>query len=168
MDIILVRDVDKLGKRGLRVSVKPGFARNYLLPFNFAVLPTKDNVGRIEAQRKVWLAEDAKLSAAATQLAGLLKDVVLTIVEKSSDEGRLYGSVNDKIVAAKLAEQGFKLDVRAVRLDAPIREIGNFEVRLHLHADVDVKIPLRVRAEGFETWEPGQPLLKKATDSAKS
>lgn len=167
MDIILVRDVDKLGKRGLRVSVKPGFARNFLLPFKHAVLPTKENVLRVESQKKQWLAEDAKLVAAATELSGLLKDVVLTIVEKASDEGRLYGSVNDKLVAAKLGERGFKIDARVVRLDAPIREIGNFDVRLHLHADVDVKLPVRVRAEGFEEWEPGQPLVKK-TEATKA
>ena len=99
---------------------------------------------------------------AARKLAELLKPVSLKVVEKSSDEGRLYGSVNDKVVAAALQEQGFELDSKVVRLDAPIREIGNYEVRIHLHSDVEVFLPLKVRAEGFEDWEPGQPLKKKA------
>jgi large subunit ribosomal protein L9 len=161
MELILVRDVDKLGKRGTRVSVKPGYARNYLLPFGHAVLPTADNVRRIEGKRKSWLAEDAKLVEAARGLAEMLKDVVLSVMEKSSDEGRLYGSVSDKIIAAKLAEKGYKIDPRVVRLDTPIREIGNYDVRLRFHADVEMKLPVRVRAEGFETWEPGQPLVKQ-------
>ena len=161
MEILLVRDVDKLGKRGDKVSVKPGFARNFLLPSGVAVLPTEANVRRIERSRKVWLAEERKLVEQAQKLAELLKPVSLKVVEKSSDEGRLYGSVNDKVVAAALAEKGFDLDAKVVRLDAPIREIGNYEVRMHLHSDVEVFIPLKVRAEGFEEWEPGQPLKKK-------
>src|SRR5262245_49193650 len=136
MDILLIRDVDKLGKRGDKVSVKPGFARNYLLPSGVAVLPTIANTRKIEKSRKAWLAEEKKMVDAAKKLAEILKPVSLTIVEKSSDEGRLYGSVNDKVIAAALGKQGFDLDSKVVRLDAPIREIGNYEVRIHLHSDV--------------------------------
>jgi large subunit ribosomal protein L9 len=161
MDILLIKDVDKVGKRGEQVSVKPGFARNFLLPSGAAVLPTTANLRRIERSRKVWLAEERKIVEAASKLAELLKPVSLAMLEKSSDEGRLYGSVNDKAIAAALAEKGFKLDPKVVRLDAPIREIGNYEVRIHLHSDVEVFLPVRVRAEGFEDWEPGQPLRKK-------
>jgi large subunit ribosomal protein L9 len=161
MDILLIRDVDKLGKRGDKVSVKPGFARNHLLPSGVAVLPTTANLRRIEKSRKVWLAEERKIVEAASKLAEMLKPVSLSLLEKSSDEGRLYGSVNDKTIAAALADKGFQLDPRVVRLDAPIREIGNYDVRVHLHADVEVFVPVRVRAEGFEDWEPGQPMRKK-------
>ena len=161
MEVLLIRNVDKLGKRGDTVSVKPGFARNYLLPTGVAVLPTTANVRRIDKSRKTWLAEEKKMVEAAQKWADLLKPVALTIMEKSSDEGRLYGSVNDKVVAAALVEQGFQLDSKVVRLDAPIREIGNYEVRIHLHSDVEVFLPVKVRAEGFEDWEPGQPLKKK-------
>jgi large subunit ribosomal protein L9 len=143
MEVLLIRNVDKVGKRGDTVSVKPGFARNYLLPTGAAVLPTVANVRRIEKSRKTWLAEEKKL-----------------------DEGRLYGSVNDKVIAAALVEKGFQLDAKVVRLDAPIREVGNYEVRIHLHSDVEVFLPVKVRAEGFETWEPGQPLKKKVVQSA--
>jgi large subunit ribosomal protein L9 len=166
MDILLIRDVDKLGKRGDKVTVKPGFARNYLLPSGVAVLPTVANVRRIEQSRKTWLAEEKKMVEAAQKWVDVLKPVKLTIVEKSSDEGRLYGSVNDKVIAAALAEQGIQLDSKVVRLDAPIREIGNYDVRIHLHADVEVFLPVRVRAEGFEDWEPGQPLKKKVEGEA--
>jgi large subunit ribosomal protein L9 len=161
MEVLLIRNVDKLGKRGDTVSVKPGFARNYLLPSGVAVLPTTANVRRIEKSRKTWLAEEKKMVEAAQKWVDLLKPVVLTIMEKSSDEGRLYGSVNDKVIAAALVGQGFQLDSKVVRLDAPIREIGNYEVRIHLHSDVEVFLPVKVRAEGFEEWEPGQPLKKK-------
>ncbi|HYC78106.1 MAG TPA: 50S ribosomal protein L9 [Planctomycetota bacterium] len=162
MDVILIRDVDKLGKRGARVAVKPGFARNFLLPFGHAVLPTADNIRRTESQKKKWLAEDAKLVEAARGLADMLKDVTLSFLEKASDEGRLYGSVNDKLVAAKLAEKGYKIDPRTVRLDAPIREIGDYQVRLRFHSDVELRMPVRVRAEGFENWEPGMPMQRQA------
>lgn len=161
MEVLLIRNVDKVGKRGDKVSVKPGFARNFLLPSGAAVLPTLANVRRIEKSRKTWLAEEKKLVDAAQKLAELLKPVSLLLMERSSDEGRLYGSVNDKVVAAALVEKGFQLDSKVVRLDAPIREIGNYEVRIHLHSDVEVFLPVKVRAEGFETWEPGQPLKKK-------
>jgi large subunit ribosomal protein L9 len=166
MDILLISDVDKLGKRGDQVSVKPGFARNYLLPSGVAVLPTVANVRRIEKSRKTWLAEEKKMVEAAQRWVDVLKPVSLTIVEKSSDEGRLYGSVNDKVIAAALAEKGIQLDSKVVRLDAPIREIGNYEVRIHLHADVEVFLPVKVRAEGFEDWEPGQQLKKKVEGEA--
>ena len=166
MDILLIRDVDKLGKRGDKVSVKPGFARNFLLPSGVAVLPTVANVRRIEQSRKTWLAEEKKMVEAAQRWVDVLKPVSLTIVEKSSDEGRLYGSVNDKVIAAALAEKGIQLDSKVVRLDAPIREIGNYEVRIHLHSDVEVFLPVKVRAEGFEDWEPGQPLKKKVEGEA--
>jgi large subunit ribosomal protein L9 len=161
MELLLICDVDKLGKRGDRVTVKPGYARNHLLPSGVAVLPTVANVRRIEKSRKVWLAEERKLVDAASKLAELLKPVSLVLMEKSSDEGRLYGSVNDKAIAAALVLKGFEFDSKVVRLDAPIREIGNYEVRIHLHSDVEVFLPVKVRADGFETWEPGQPLKKK-------
>ena len=69
--------------------------------------------------------------------------------------------MNDKVIAAALVEKGFQLDSKVVRLDAPIREIGNYEVRIHLHSDVEVFLPVKVRAEGFEDWEPGQPLQEE-------
>src|SRR6185503_16981396 len=96
MEILLIRDVDKLGKRGDKVTVKPGYARNFLLPSGVAVLPTIANTRRIEKSRKTWLAEERKMVEAAAKLAELLKPVSLVLMEKSSDEGRLYGSVNDK------------------------------------------------------------------------
>jgi large subunit ribosomal protein L9 len=160
MDVLLIRDVDKLGRRGDRVVVKAGYARNHLLPTGAAVLPTTANIRRIERSKKTWLAEERKMAEDAKKLADLLKPVVVTIVEKCSDEGRLYGSVSDKVIAAALAAKGFPVETRVVRLDAPIREIGNYEVRIHLHAEVEVFLPLRVRPEGFESWEPGQPLRK--------
>lgn len=166
MEVLLIRSVDKVGKRGDKVAVKPGFARNFLLPSGAAVLPTIANVRRIERSKKTWLAEEKKMVEAAQKWVEQLKPVKLTIVEKSSDEGRLYGSVNDKVVAAALAEQGFVLDAKVVRLDAPIREIGNYEVRIHLHSDVEVFLPVKVRAEGFEDWEPGQPLKKRVEEKA--
>ena len=107
MDILLIQDVDKLGKRGDTVSVKPGFARNHLLPSGVAVLPTTANVRRIEKSRKTWLAEERKIVEQASKLAEMLKPVSLLIVEKSSDEGRLYGSVNEKVIAAALSAKGF-------------------------------------------------------------
>jgi large subunit ribosomal protein L9 len=168
MDIILVRDVDKLGKRGARISVRAGYARNFLLPFGHAVLPTSDNLKRIEANRKKWLAEDAKLVEAARALAELLKGVSLMVVEKASDEGRLYGSVSDKLIASKIKEKGVTIDPRMVRLDSPIREIGDYDVRMRLHSDVEVRVPVKVRAEGFETWNPGEPLVKKVAGHGDS
>ena len=163
MNVLLIKDVDKLGKRGERVSVKPGYARNYLLPFQYAVLPTTSNEKRIAASRKAWLAEEAKIVSQAQALADLLKPAVVSIMEKASDEGRLYGSVNDKSIAARLGEMGFaKLDPRIVRLDQPIREVGDYDVRFHMHADVEVFVKVKVRADGFETWQPGQPLKRKA------
>jgi len=85
MEILLISDVDKLGKRGDQVDVKPGFARNFLLPSGVAVLPTVANLRRIEKSRKQWLAEERKMVEAARKLAELLKPVSLKVVEKSSD-----------------------------------------------------------------------------------
>ncbi len=161
MDILLIQDVDKLGRRGDRVQVKSGYARNYLLPFGYAVLPTVANLAATERSRAKWLAEETQKVESVRAFAELLKPISLNLIERASDEGRLYGSVNDKVIAAKLADLGFKVDMKAIRLDAPIREIGNYDVRVHLHAEVEFMMPVRVRAEGFETWEPGQPKVRK-------
>ncbi len=161
MDILLIQDVDKLGRRGDRVKVKSGYARNYLLPFGYAVLPTHANLAAVDRSRAKWLAEETQKVESARVFADMIKALTLNLMERASDEGRLYGSVNDKSIAAKLAEMGYKVDVKAIRLDAPIREIGNYDVRVHLHAEVEFFLPVRIRAEGFETWEPGQPKMRK-------
>jgi len=156
MEVLLIKDVERLGKRGALVEVKRGYARNYLLPLGFAVPATEENKRQVEKRRALWLAEEARLLEEVRELAGRLAKVDLKIVEKASETGHLYGSVGEKAIAEALAAAGMPLDPKVVKLEQPLKEVGDYEIQLKLHEEVTVTIPVRVRAEGREDWLPGQ------------
>ena len=155
VELLLIEDVAFLGKRGERVVVKQGYARNHLLPMNLAIAATSDNLTMVEKRRVQWLAEEAKLIEELKELAGHIAGLDLTIVEKAQAEtGHLYGSVTAKDVAAAAASKGVKVDVKHIRLDAPLKEVGDYEVMVRLHEEVEASIPVHVRMEGNEDWLP--------------
>jgi large subunit ribosomal protein L9 len=155
MELLLIEDVPNLGKRGQSVRVRSGFARNYLLPLNKAVAATAENKAMVEKARVRWLAEEAKLIEELQELAAKIGQLDLKIVAKAAESGHLYGSVNEKNIAEAAAGSGVPFDVRHVRLDQPLKEVGDYQVLVHLHEQVEVTIPVRVRAEGREDWLPG-------------
>ncbi|MBK6941632.1 MAG: 50S ribosomal protein L9 [Planctomycetes bacterium] len=140
--VILVQDVDTIGRRGLVVRVKDGFARNYLLPRKIAVLATSDNLKRLEGLRKKYEEEEKERKAAATSAINKLQGLTLTISAKVSDEGHLYGSVNVATIQELLAKQGHTIDSKAIRLAEPIKEPGVHSVAIVIHeeARTDIKV----------------------------
>ena len=148
MDVILLTKVANLGDIGDRVDVKSGYGRNFLLPQGKATLATPANVAKFEARR----AELEKLAreqlAGAEARATALKEFKLSITAKAGSEGKLFGSIGTTDIADACSAQGHKVARSEVRLpNGPIRIVGEHQVVLHLHTDVDVELPVTIVAE---------------------
>jgi len=144
MELLLKQNVEHLGRTGDVVEVKPGYARNYLLPRGMAVLVTKSNMAEVERARAQALAEEEARLAGLKDLGSKLADVSVTIEGKANDEGHLFGSVNVSQIAAALREKDIPVDDKMVRLENPLKEIGVYDVAIHLHADVEATIKVWV------------------------
>ncbi|MGH8150104.1 MAG: 50S ribosomal protein L9 [Steroidobacteraceae bacterium] len=148
MEVILLEKVAKLGNIGDRVKVRSGFGRNFLLPHGKATLATRDNVAKFEARRAELerLAQDQLESAA--QRSGELKEFRLTIAAKAGAEGKLFGSVGTSDIAEACTRAGHPVARSEVRLpNGPLRTAGDHVIELHLHADVNVELPVTITAE---------------------
>ncbi len=148
MNVILLEPLGSLGDLGDEVSVKAGFARNFLLPQGKAVRATDENRQVFEERRvELETAANERLTTSQTR-AGKLEGVELTIVVKAGEEGKLYGSVGTQDIATALGEQGADIQKSEVRLPGgAIRVLGDYLVAVQLHADVTVEVPLAVVAE---------------------
>ncbi len=144
MELLLKQNVEYLGRIGDVVKVKPGFARNYLLPRGLAVMVTKTNVAEIERARAAALAEEQTRVAGLKELASKLAEASVTIEGRANAEGHLFGSVGPAQVAAALREKGIPVDDKQIRLEQPLKEIGVFDVAVHLHATVDTTVKVWV------------------------
>ena len=148
VDVLLRKSVESLGKVGEVVRVRPGFARNYLLPQGIAVLPTKENLRLVEKDKVVEATLEAERAKARAALAARLSGLAVTIEAKANPEGHLFGSVGPKHVFDALVAKGFTvLEERQVRFE-PVKQLGEYEVKIHLAADVEPAIKLRVVGEG--------------------
>jgi large subunit ribosomal protein L9 len=144
MELLLKQNVEHLGRTGDLVEVKPGYARNFLLPRGLAVMVTKSNMAEVERARAVAIAqEDARL-AGLKDMASKLGEVSVTIEGKANDDGHLFGSVVASQIAASLREKGVPVDDKQVRLEHPLKEIGVYDVVVHLHAEVESVIKVWV------------------------
>jgi large subunit ribosomal protein L9 len=140
MDIILRRAVENLGKPGEVVTVKNGYARNYLLPRGFAYEATPGNLKRIALEReRLEAAESARVND-AQELAKRLEEVQLTFSARVGEEGKLFGSVTAGDIAEQLHAQGFQIEKRLIDLHEPIKALGVDRVPVKLHADVKPEI----------------------------
>ena len=148
MQVILVENLGNLGKLGDIVQVKPGYARNYLLPHGIARMATAANVQEVEARRaELERVEKEKLEQAQARKAGLDGHSV-TIRAKVGSEGKLFGSVSAGDIADALSAEGKPVEKREVRLpEGPLRESGEFQIDLHLYSDVDATVTIVVEAE---------------------
>lgn len=148
MNVILLEPLGSLGDLGDEVSVKAGFARNFLLPQGKAVRATDEN-RQVFEERRVELETAANERLTTSQArASKLEGVELTIVVKAGEEGKLYGSVGTQDIATALGEQGADIQKSEVRLPGgAIRALGDYLVAVQLHADVTVEVPLAVVAE---------------------
>ena len=146
--LILREAVPGLGEAGDLVSVKPGFARNYLLPGGRAILATEGNVRELEHKQRVVAAKVAKERKEQTALRDRIQAVVLAVTARAGEEGKLFGSVTSVQIAELLAGHGIEIDRRRIALDEPIKELGEHAVEIRLHRDLVAKVKVVVSAEG--------------------
>ncbi|HET6339699.1 MAG TPA: 50S ribosomal protein L9 [Polyangiales bacterium] len=144
--VILRRDVDKLGHAGELVRVKPGYARNYLLPRSLAVVATDDNVRHVEHERKVAVAAAAKQKGQAEGIAAQINGLTLEIAAQAGEGDKLFGSVTVRDVAEALHKKGIELDRKHIELPTPIKALGEYEVIAKLGAGVSTKFKVVVKA----------------------
>jgi large subunit ribosomal protein L9 len=144
MDIVLLERVEALGNMGDVVKVKPGYARNFLIPHGKALRATKGNVETFEARRAEFEARNADLRSGAEKSATGLDGAQAILIRQASDSLQLYGSVNSRDIANALREQGFEIDRRQVVLDHPIKTLGIHDVRVSLHPEVHVTVVANV------------------------
>lgn len=148
MDVILLQKVANLGNIGDRVKVRSGYGRNFLLPQGKATLATADNVARFEARRAELEKAAREHLVSANERAEALKDFKLTIQAKAGTEGKLFGSIGTADIAEECQKAGFNVERSEVRMpNGPLRTVGEHVVNLHLHADVDVHLPVTIVAE---------------------
>jgi large subunit ribosomal protein L9 len=144
MEVILREDIQTLGKAGAVVRVKPGYARNYLLPRGLAYEATEGNKKRIAAENRAREARRAEDRAQAADLAARLEALTLTIAAKAGEGDRLFGSVTSQDIAAALERAGQPVDKRRIELSSPIKTIGEHRVTIRLHAEVEATVRLTV------------------------
>ena len=147
MKLILREDVYNLGKSGELVNVKEGYARNYLLPRNLAMLASSANVRQLDHEKKVIELRQAKLKGGALEQAKKLEGVKVSIKRKVGEQDKLFGSVTALDIAEALAAAGHKLDRRLIHLPEPIRAVGDFPVEIRLHREVTAKLNVTVVGE---------------------
>ena len=157
MKMILRADVENLGRLGDLVTVKAGYGRNFLLPQGLAMLATPSNIKLFELDRKKLQARMDALRAAAGNVAERINAASLTIAMRVGENDKLYGSVTSSMIAARLAEQGIEVDRHRILLDSPIRTLGDFTVRVRLHADVSAGLNVKVVPEERIQEDDGQP-----------
>ena len=148
MEVILIEKVDRLGGLGDLVNVRSGFARNYLLPTGKAKVATAENVAEIEARRAEFEKIEAEALSAAEARRDQLSKLDISITAKSGAEGKLFGSIGNTDIADAIVAAGVEVAKREVRLpEGPIRLAGEYEITLHLHADVDAVVKVTVIGE---------------------
>lgn len=149
-EVILKRDIFKLGDRGDVVRVAAGYARNYLYPQGLAIPADKGSLKQLKAMKAAAAREALRLKGDAEQQAAALEGVVLRVVARASLNNQLYGSVTSRDVAAKLEELGIPVDRHRIQMATPVRTLGDYEVPIHIYKDLGTTIKLEVRAEGRE------------------
>jgi large subunit ribosomal protein L9 len=148
MDLILLQKVKNLGALGDKVKVKPGYGRNFLVPQGKAVAATTTNVAEFEARRAEFESKANQVHSGAEARKAVLEGASVTVKANASPEGKLFGSVGPRDVAEAFTAAGKPLEKSEVVMgEGPIRHIGEFEVHVHLHADVHTTVKVTVVAE---------------------
>jgi len=147
IQVVLQQDVSKLGKSGELVRVRPGFARNYLIPRQLAVAATTAAVHRIEHDRAVALARAEKGKKEAREIADRIGAVAVKISHKAGEDGRLFGSVTAKDIVGAFAAKGIVIDRRKLELAESIKNVGTYELKVGLASDVSATLKVEVVAK---------------------
>ncbi len=148
MEVILLDKVENLGDLGDKISVRPGYARNYLIPSGKAKYATKENIAEFEARRAELEKAAAASLAAAQDRAAKLADLEVTIPAHAGNEGKLFGSVGTTEIAAAISATGVEVLKKEVRLpEGALRSTGEFDITIHLHSDINTEVKVVVVAE---------------------
>jgi large subunit ribosomal protein L9 len=147
MQIILQEDIDKLGHRGEVVTVKPGYARNFLLPRKLAIEATTGNMKALERIRGALAKKTATELEAAQKQAALLNGVSLAFKRKTGENDQIFGSVTSADIAEGLTAQGFKIEKRQVQLAYPLKALGEYTVSIKVFRDVTAEVKVHVDKE---------------------
>jgi large subunit ribosomal protein L9 len=144
IQLVLQNDVENVGKSGDLVKVRPGYARNYLLPRSLAVPATSAQVNRITHQKAVALAKSEKLKKESTELATKLSGLTIKLSQAVGEDGKLFGSVTTKDIEAAVKAKGFEVDRKKMHLAEPIKALGTYEVPLKLVSDIVATLKVEV------------------------
>ncbi len=166
MKVILTEEIRGLGTRGDVVTVKDGYARNFLLPKNLAREATIGNLKQIEHERRKWALLAQQEKDVAQKAADRVKGVKIQIEKRVGDNGHLFGSVTTNEIADALAEKGIEVDKRRIELAQPIKAAGMHDVEVRLHRDVTAHIQVEVVAQGAERLDEA-PAAEAATADAE-
>jgi large subunit ribosomal protein L9 len=169
MQVILLERIGRLGQMGDVVTVKDGFARNFLLPQGKALRATKANRERFEKERAQLEARNLELKSDASAVAAKLQGRSFIVLRQAGDSGQLYGSVATRDIAAVVTEGGFSIERRQVLLDRPIKALGLHDVRIGLHAEVEPHVTINVARSADEAARQarGEQVTGKAMDQAE-
>ncbi len=146
MDIILMENVDGLGQIGELVKVKPGYARNFLIPKKFAVEANTRNLKELEHQKRQLERKAQKMLQASEVLKNQIEKVACTFALRAGDDGKLFGSVTSMEIQSKLAEAGIEMDRKKIQLDEPIKALGEYEIAVKLPAGIVATVKVSVTA----------------------
>jgi len=147
MEIILKKDYEKLGKAMEIVTVKDGYARNFLIPNDIAVVATEGNKKQVAETKRMNEKREAKLASEAAELAKKIEQTPCTIAVKVGEEEKIFGSVTAQDIAEFLKKEGFSVEKRQVKLEDPIKQLGVYTVDVNLHKGVDAKLKVWVVKE---------------------
>ena len=164
MQIILLERVENLGQMGDVVTVRPGYARNFLLPRQKALRATKDNVAHFEAQKKDLEAQNLKRREEAEKVAKKMDGLKIALIRQASEAGHLYGSVSARDIADGVTEKGFKIDRNQVNMDRAYKTLGLFPIKVALHPEVTVEVTINIARSAEEAKiqeERGEALIVK-------
>ena len=171
MDVILLERIERLGQIGDVVKVKPGFARNFLLPTKKALRATEENKKRFEAQRAQIEANNLSRRQEAEKISDKVNGLKVVIIRQASETGILFGSVSTRDIAEGVTKAGFTIDRAQVKLDKPIKTLGLHDVRVALHPEVIVKVTANVAKsedEAVAQEKAGGFVTQQAEDQAQA
>ena len=171
MDVILLERIERLGQIGDVVKVKPGFARNFLLPTKKALRATAENKKRFEEQRAQIEANNLKRREEAEKISDKVNGLKVVIIRQASETGILFGSVSTRDIAEGVTKAGFTIDRAQVKLDKPIKTLGLHDVRVALHPEVIVKVTANVAKsedEAVAQEKAGGFVTQQAEDQAQA
>ncbi|MGE5505575.1 MAG: 50S ribosomal protein L9 [Actinomycetota bacterium] len=166
MEVILLERIEKLGQMGDVVKVKPGYARNFLLPQNKALRASKDNLALFEKQRAQLEAANLKRRDEAQAVAAKMDGLTVLMVRQAGEGGQLYGSVSGRDVADAIAAAGYTVERRQVNLDNPIKTLGAYAVRVSLHPEVAITVTVNVARSAEEAERAAAAAAAEAAEAA--